>query len=107
VSIVEQTLEEWRAEVRERLGDPPDPARLAFACPRCGNVATAEQFRTLGEHADRAATNCIGRFLTATDDPGCDWAAYGLLGVLDKGRLLARPDGNTIQVFEFAEVPDD
>lgn len=101
MAIVKQSLEDWQAEVHERSGDPPDPSRLAFVCPRCGNVATAKQFLDLGQVADRAATNCIGRF---TDDVDCDWAAYGLLGVIDKGRVLSKPDGGTVQVFEFAEA---
>lgn len=104
MAIVEQTIEEWRAELLERAGDPPDPSRLAFKCPHCGNVATAQEFLDIGKVADQAATNCIGRFMNADDDPGCDWAAYGLLGVLNDGRVLTKPDGTTVQVFEFAEV---
>lgn len=103
--IRHQTLVEWQKEMRDRFGDPPDPAKLAFECPRCHNIATARQFMDLSKVADKAATNCIGRFLTADGDPGCDWAAYGLMGVLDKGRILTKPDGTTIQVFEFAEAP--
>lgn len=100
--IVRQALEEWQAELKERAGDPPDPTRLAFVCPNCGNVATAKDFLDAGEVADRAATNCIGRFVSGK---GCDWAAYGLFGVLTKGRILTKPDGGTVQVFEFAEAP--
>jgi hypothetical protein len=105
--IIKQSLEDWQRDLFAIAGDPPpDWSRVGFECPRCGNVATAQQFVDLGEPPDRAATNCIGRFLNAEGDPGCDWAAYGLLGILNgPGRILTKPDGDTVQVFEFAEVP--
>ena len=105
MAIVKQSLADWQAEVKERLGEPADPSKLAFKCPRCENVATAQEFIDLGEDADSAAQKCIGRLLNADDDPGCDWCAYGLLGVLSNGRILTKPDGDTVQVFEFA-APD-
>lgn len=101
MAIVKQTLAEWQAEVKERLGDPPDAAKLAFVCGRCGNVATGQDFIAIDKTPDHAAQECIGRHLNADDDPGCDWAAFGLLGPLN-GRKLGRPDGDAIFVFEFA-----
>lgn len=100
MAVVKQRLEEWQAEVKERSGEPPDASKLAFKCPQCGTVSTARQFLDLGKQADQAATNCIGRFVK---DSGCDWAAYGLFGILNDGRVLEKPDGGTVSVFEFAE----
>lgn len=99
-SIRHQSLEEWRDEVRERLGNPIDPTKLAFECPHCQNVATAAEFKALGLEPDKAATECIGRHT----DHDCDWCAFGLLGVLNYGRILETPDGGRRQVFEFADV---
>lgn len=105
--MIEQDLDNWQQEVRERaVGEDGhfDPLLLAFKCPKCGNIATGEDFAMLGQglSAEKAATNCLGRF---SPDVECDWAAYGLFGTLGKGRLLRKPDGETVEVFDFAD-PD-
>jgi hypothetical protein len=33
---------------------------------------------------------------------GCNWAAYGLLGTLGKGRTVIFSDGHESEVFDFA-----
>jgi hypothetical protein len=108
--MVKQSHEEWKAEAIQRFGENPD--NWAFVCPACGHVATISNFKFLGEAADSAAQQCIGRVNSRGMKPadaksneyGCDWAAFGLFGTLGKGRTVEFPDGTTIEVFDFAEV---
>lgn len=72
-----------------------------FKCPKCGNIASVKEFMNIGENANTAAQNCIGRFVK---DKGCDWAAYGLFGTLDKGKIVIDDAGNKTNVFDFDEV---
>lgn len=75
-----------------------------FVCPRCGNIQTPKDFLDVGLDKDRAAQlsyqDCIGRH---TKEKGCDWAAYGLFGTLEKGRIVITPEGKEVQVFDFAK----
>jgi hypothetical protein len=106
-------LAEWREEGKRRgngsLLDAP------FVCPACGNVATARQFKDLGENPNDASQECIGRAKlkhgTPKDQVGewgkkrpCNWAAYGLMGTLGKGVTIITPEG-PINAFEFAPEP--
>lgn len=76
------TQAELLAEAKARFGD--DPMTYAFRCPRCGDVATLQDFKDAGADPARAGQDCIGRHLGALTKPkptntrGCDWAAYGL-----------------------------
>jgi hypothetical protein len=82
------TQQELNDEARARFGD--DPARWAFECPNCGDVATVQDFADAGD-ADAVGQQCIGRLLGTLKVPagavrsgkyapvrGCDWAAFGL-----------------------------
>ena len=75
------TQDELHAEAVKRFGD--DPKRFAFRCPRCGDVATIQDFIDAGS-PDSAGQHCIGRNLGVLKKDakyagrGCDWAAYGL-----------------------------
>lgn len=80
-----------------------------FKCPRCGNVATMQDFKDLGVNPERAAKECIGRIrpakmaggeFEAGPDGGCDWAAYGLLDICV---VHVEVEGKRIPVFEFAD----
>jgi hypothetical protein len=114
------TQDELVAELRLRFGD--DPANWAFVCPRCGDVASAADFRVaLSEtgRADESASDhlgqiCIGRILGALDrwtvdgtrasrktyaGRGCDWCAFGLF----RGPMIVvTPEGNELYAFNIA-----
>lgn len=107
------TVEEWKARGAELFGD--DPMLWKFACSMCKNVASVQDFKDAGAKSpDQAAKMCIGRLgmtddnlkgsmpKRRTDGPGCDWAAFGLLGSVN-GHLLQYPDGKVTDVFRFAE----
>lgn len=91
------TQDELVAEARERFGD--DPRQWAFVCPRCGDVATAQDFPNgsaqLGQY-------CAGNF-----EPhwgagrGCDWKAFGLI----RGPWeIVMPDGHSSWGFALADA---
>jgi hypothetical protein len=106
------TQAELVAEATAAFGD--DSWKWAFRCPRCGDVATPQDFRDAGADPNRIGQECIGRHLGAltnwpTKDAGrslaprgCDWAAYGLL----RGPwLIELPNGKTAGSFPLA-VPE-
>lgn len=95
----ETKYEEWIEEGKNKFGEIEN---WRFKCPKCGNVATVKSFLNLGKDADAATQNCIGRFTKE----GCDWAAYGLFGTLNKGRRILMENGIKVNVFEFDEVDD-
>lgn len=100
--MVKQTLEDWRAEARERFGEKT--AVWRFVCPKCGNVQTPQDFVEAGVEVKEAANmsyqGCIGR---KVQGKGCNWAAFGLLGTLGKGRVVVTPDSCEVEIFDFAE----
>lgn len=82
----EWTQTELAAEARARFGDNPE--KWAFVCPRCGDIAVAQDFRSAGADPNRVGQECIGRSRGALKGPantsgrgeadrGCDWTAYG------------------------------
>lgn len=93
------TYEQWLAEGERLFGSLRDNMlRWRFKCPRCGNVATVQEFKDAGaKEPDHAVKNCIGRFRR---DKGCDWAAYGLFDI-----CTVHVDG--MPVFEFAPYEED
>ncbi|MGP0583669.1 VVA0879 family protein [Paenibacillus timonensis] len=103
--MIKQTLDEWRAEARERFGD--NGANWKFICPRCGNVQSPQDFIdtscSSGEVTYSAYQECIGRKI---EERGCDWASFGLLGTMGKGRIVVTPDGQEVEVFDFAPVSE-
>ncbi len=110
------TIAGWRADSLRRFGKADESItsrslweRVAFVCPACAHVATGADFVALGQSPERAATNCIGRYLEGPSglgegdkSQGCDWAAYGLLGTLSSGVQVSFPDGSSIWVFSWA-----
>lgn len=110
------TQDQLVAELRRRFGD--DPSAWAFVCPRCGDVASAADFRDALEANPRTnrdgtaktsshllGQECIGRTLGALsadnyDGRGCDWCAFGLL----PGPLaIEMPDGHVASSFNIAD----
>ena len=95
--MLRQTQDEWLAELRGRF---PKLDEASFACPRCGRTQTIGEFKAHGLDPQRVYTDCIGRYI---DDVDCDWAAYGLLGTLGKGRLILAGE-RELEIFDFAPV---
>jgi hypothetical protein len=110
-----QTLEEWRTEATELFG--PDPVNWKFVCPACGRVNTGREFKDFGADPNEMYQSCIGRVNGKMNPPteevkaageGCNWAAFGLFGTLDKGRIVIADDGDEVEVFDFAtETPSE
>lgn len=77
------TQADLMALATERFGE--DWLKWAFECPRCGDVATFQDFKDAGAGAALCGQECLGRSLGALDKPkptnkrGCDWVAYGLI----------------------------
>lgn len=88
---MDMTREEWMAEGQKRFGEQYE--NWKFKCPRCGNVASGQEFKNVGAKSNSIYCECIGRYLK---NKGCDWAAYGLFDI-----CKVHVDG--IPVFEFAE----
>lgn len=93
--MTRQTQAEWLSEMKQRFASSDE---AAFVCPRCGGVQTLADFKERGLDPQRAYSDCIGRYLP---EQGCDWAAYGLLGTLGKGRLVVAGE-RELEVFDFA-----
>ena len=89
------SIQEWRAEGTRLFGEYPEDWR--FKCPRCGNIATGQEFKNAGAEPGAMAEECIGRYVKGK---GCDWAAYGLLDIC---RVHVSSGDKLIPVFEFAE----
>lgn len=104
-------IDEWRAEaLRRGKGNFLD---TRFVCPACGHVATPRDFQNLGDDPNRAPQECIGRAMNrkgaGDGEVGewgrkspCNWAAFGLFGTLDGGQTVVMPDGQLVNVFDFA-----
>jgi hypothetical protein len=110
-----ETVGEWQYEGKRRFGS--DFEEWKFVCPCCGRVTAVKEFKPFGAEPADAYQNCIGRFNGKGADGmkrggkevpanGCNWAAYGFLGTLDRGAVV-RHDGKGIQVFDFAEKEGD
>ena len=87
----EYTKEEWLAEGKRLFGDRLVDYR--FRCPKCGNVASGQEFKDAGAGPNAMCCECIGRHVKGK---GCDWAAYGLFDI-----CTVHVDGQP--VFEFAQ----
>lgn len=108
-----QTLVEWNDTAVRRFGT--DINNWRFVCPACGKEYSVAEFVAEGGTASESYQSCIGRVNGNIETSpgkgtqnGCNWAAYGLLGTMGKGRQVVAPDGNVIDVFDFApEHPPD
>lgn len=94
----EQKFDEWEQEGIKLFGE--DKKKWKFICPRCGHVASIQDFLDIGCDANDAFQNCIGRMKKGI---GCDWAAYGLFGTLGKGKIVISQEGKKVNVFDFAK----
>jgi len=93
-------------ELKRRFGE--NMLDWSFVCPACGKVSTVRDFKNAGAQPNDSFQNCIGRFTgkgspTKKSKDGCNWAAYGLFGTLDKGDVVVCEDGDSIQVFAMSE----
>lgn len=97
---INYTRDEWVAEGKRLFGgevNGTDVLRWRFKCPKCGNIATGQDFKDAGcKSADVIYTHCIGRYV---EGKGCDWAATGLFDICN-----VHVDGQP--VFEFAPYSD-
>lgn len=110
--IVMRTQDELRAVLIERFGEKPDA--WAFQCPRCGDIATAGDFRQVmldsgveGFASEQLGQVCIGRVAGALtkgtyDGRGCDWAAFGLFSGPE---FVIFPNGKEVASFPIAPKP--
>ncbi|SET95427.1 hypothetical protein SAMN05421676_11245 [Salinibacillus kushneri] len=100
------TLNEWLEEGSKLFGE--NKLKWKFKCPACGHLASIEDFVEHDADPNDAYQKCIGRVngkgtKNQTDlGHGCNWAAYGLFGTLDKGRTVISEDGDEVSVFDFA-----
>lgn len=110
--MLEQSYDEWMSEGKAKFGE--DFANWKFKCPACGHVASGQNFKDLHGEPNDMYQVCIGRIngkgmrgfdsKKMTNENGCDWAAFGLLGTLGKGRIVVTKEGKKVEVFDFAEV---
>lgn len=93
--MIKQTLQDWMEEATNKFGE--DKKQWAFQCPKCKAKQTIKDFVDRGVDANNVYQDCLGRHDESID---CDWAAYGLLGTLGKGRTVVNGDKET-EVFDF------
>lgn len=97
-------VSEWLDEGKQRFGE--DFKKWRFICPACGHINVADEFVAAGGDINNSYQECIGR-LTGKGSPqkgdssGCNWAAYGFLGTLGKGRIVITEEGKEVEVFKF------
>ena len=94
-----ESIQKWRAEGTRLFGERPEDWR--FKCPKCGNVATGQDFKNAGAEAGVMAEECIGRYVKGK---GCDWTAYGLFDICN---VHVFNGDELIPVFEFAEQEEN
>lgn len=105
-----QSVAEWLEEAEQLFGK--DKKQWKFECPACGHVASIGDFINEGADHNDAYQVCIGRVNgKGTKNQkdlgdGCNWAAYGLFGVLGKGRTIVSEGGKDVEVFDFAKVEE-
>lgn len=103
------TQSEWMEEGKHRFGK--DYMEWKFQCPMCGHVASIREFKDAGADSPNCAyQECIGRYTgkgspKKGDSSGCNWAAYGFLGIPNgKGVIVVSDDdGIGTECFGFAE----
>ena len=102
------TQEKWIQEGKRKYGE--DFMNWKFRCPMCGHVASIKEFKDAGAaNPNCAYQECIGRYQgkgepQRGDSSGCNWAAYGFLGIPNgKGIIVIADDGVGIECFEFAD----
>ncbi|EJW14430.1 VVA0879 family protein [Paenibacillus alvei] len=101
--MIKQALQEWREEAKQRFGE--DGSKWRFKCSSCGHVQCGQDFidkcgMELAKAKSSVYQECIGRH---ADGAGCNWAAYGFLGTAGKGRVVITPNGDEVEVFDFAD----
>lgn len=98
----------WSLEGEKRYG--PDRKKWKFRCPVCGNIASAEDYFSIGAPADAVGFSCIGRWsrscdraykFDATKDSGpCDYSGGGLFRL---NPITVVHNGEKTQFFDFED----
>lgn len=105
-----QSVSEWRQDAEKLFGK--DYNNWKFRCPACGKVFSIKDLIDVGGNLNDAYQTCIGRYTgkgaPAKDSKdGCNWAAFGFLGTLGKGRIVINDNNEEVEVFDFAEEGSD
>jgi hypothetical protein len=115
--MVTMTHTEWLAEAKRRFGD--DPMAWKFVCPSCGHVASVKDWKDAGAPEGAVAFSCVGRYIGDDVDDKiardkafrnsggpCNYAGGGLFR-LNPVAVDFEEGKEPMQVFAFADVPDD
>lgn len=101
------TRQEWLEEGNRRFG--ADFMNWKFQCPMCEHIASIQEFKDIGADPNCAYQECIGRYIgkgspKKDDSSGCNWVAYGLLGIPNgKGIIVISESGEIgTECFDFA-----
>lgn len=100
------SAEAWRAEAERRFG--ADVLKWKFRCPMCGHIASVQEFKDAGARSPNSAyLECLGRYTgkgspRKGDSSGCNWAAYGLLGIPAEHDTIVTASGE-VNVYPFAD----
>lgn len=93
------TKTEWQKAAEKLYGS--DVKRWRFKCPICGHTASVQEIMSAGAKDPNCAyMECIGRY---QKDIGCNFAAYGFLGIPYGGYVIEDKNGIGIEIFEFAD----
>lgn len=93
------TKAEWQKMAEKLYGT--DTKHWRFKCPICGHTASVQEIIDAGAKDPNCAyMECIGRY---RNNIGCNFAAYGFLGIPCGGYVIKDKNGIGIEIFEFAD----
>ena len=97
--MIQRTITEWQKAAEKLYGS--DVKRWRFKCPICGHTASVQEIMSAGAKDPNCAyMECIGRY---QKDIGCNFAAYGFLGIPYGGYVIEDKNGIGMEIFEFAD----
>ena len=83
------TKTEWQKAAEKLYGS--DVKQWRFKCPICGHTASVQEIMSAGAKDPNCAyMECIGRY---QKDIGCNFAAYGFLGIPYGGYVIEDKKG--------------
>lgn len=109
--MVKQSLLQWTEDGEKLFGT--DKKEWKFKCPACGKISAVKDFKEYTDDPNDAIQMCIGRVngkgsSDQTDrGHGCNWAAFGLFGTLDGGRVVYVEGEKEVSVFDFAQPEEE
>jgi len=93
------TKTEWQKAAEKLYGS--DVKQWRFKCPICGHTASVQEIMSAGAKDPNCAyMECISRY---QKDIGCNFAAYGFLGIPYGGYVIEDKNGIGMEIFEFAD----